>query len=182
MHSVDRFKGGDKSNRKRMYHKRANSGKYLALIRRMENYFKGFTVEHIDRNKNTEADELVKVTAQKTPLPTDMFFQTIEDASVKTVEPEPRLNNVIEGEDWWAPIIAYICHYYEPDNNNELISMQQRAKAYQIINNEMYKTSVTGPLLRCLSKAEGKELLYEIHAGACGGHIGVRGLAANVLR
>jgi hypothetical protein len=32
--------------------------KYLGLVRRMENYFKGFTVEYIDRNKNIEADEL----------------------------------------------------------------------------------------------------------------------------
>jgi hypothetical protein len=30
--------------------------RYLAVIRRMENYFKVFTVEHIERTKNTEAD------------------------------------------------------------------------------------------------------------------------------
>jgi ribonuclease HI len=74
--------------------------KYLALLRRMENYFKGFTVEHIDKNKNVEANELAKAIAQKTALPLDVFFQTIEEAYVKTVESEPRLINVIEGEDW----------------------------------------------------------------------------------
>jgi ribonuclease HI len=37
--------------------------KYLALVRRMENYFKGFTVEHIERNKNVEVDELAKAAA-----------------------------------------------------------------------------------------------------------------------
>jgi hypothetical protein len=37
--------------------------KYLALIRRMENYFKGFSVEHIKRNKNVKTDELAKVAA-----------------------------------------------------------------------------------------------------------------------
>jgi hypothetical protein len=40
----------------------------------MENYFKGFTVEHIDRNKNTKVDELAMAMAQKTPLPVDIFF------------------------------------------------------------------------------------------------------------
>jgi hypothetical protein len=59
---------------------------------------------------------------------------------------------------------------------------KQRAKAYQIVNNDLYKTSISGPLLRCISKAEGQELLPEIHAGACGGHIGARALAAKVLR
>jgi hypothetical protein len=74
--------------------------KYLALIRRMENHFKGFTIEYIERNKNTEADELAKATVHNTPLPADVFFHVIKAASVKIVEPEPRLINVIEGEDW----------------------------------------------------------------------------------
>jgi hypothetical protein len=52
------------------------------------------------------------------------FFQVIEDALVKTVEPEPKLINAIEGEDSRAPVIAYIHHYYEPDNTTERIRMQ----------------------------------------------------------
>jgi hypothetical protein len=59
--------------------------------------------------------------------------------------------------------------------------MQQRAKAYQVIGNDLYKTSIIGPLLRCLSKAEGKELLAEIHLGVCGGHIGSRALTMKVF-
>jgi ribonuclease HI len=42
--------------------------KYLAAIRRMENYFNGFTVEYIKRMKNTEADELAKVAGKKAVL------------------------------------------------------------------------------------------------------------------
>jgi hypothetical protein len=34
--------------------------KYLSLVRKMENYFKGFTVEYIERAKNFEDDEFVK--------------------------------------------------------------------------------------------------------------------------
>jgi ribonuclease HI len=48
--------------------------KYLALVRRMENYFKGFTVEYIKRTKNTEADELVKAAARNSPMPANIFF------------------------------------------------------------------------------------------------------------
>jgi hypothetical protein len=70
------------------------------LVRRMENYFKGFTVEHIDRNKSTEADELAKVAAHNTPLPVDIFLQIISDALIKMIEPEPRIIIIIQGEDW----------------------------------------------------------------------------------
>jgi ribonuclease HI len=69
--------------------------RYLAIVRRMENYFKGFTVEYIERAKNVEADELVKVVARNTPLPADVFLQVISDASIKTIESEPRIINLI---------------------------------------------------------------------------------------
>jgi ribonuclease HI len=73
--------------------------RYLAIVRRMENYIKGFTVEYVERKKNTESDELTKAAARKVVLQPDVFFQTIKDPSVKTVEPEPRMVNIIQGED-----------------------------------------------------------------------------------
>jgi hypothetical protein len=48
----------------------------------MENYFKGFSIEHIERSRNTEANELAKTAAKKmtSPLP-NIFFQILEDSS-----------------------------------------------------------------------------------------------------
>jgi hypothetical protein len=62
----------------------------------MEFSFKDFTVEYIDRNKNAKANELAKVTARNTPLPADIFLQTISDASIKMIEPEPRVINRVK--------------------------------------------------------------------------------------
>jgi hypothetical protein len=78
--------------------------------------------------------------------------------------------------------MAYLRQHYEPDNSTVLIKMQQRAKAYQVIGDELYKTSVTGSLLRCFSKDEGNELFAQTHLGIRGGHIGSRALTAKVLR
>jgi hypothetical protein len=89
----------------------------------MENFFKGFTVEHIERGRNTEVDELVKDAARKMVLPPDVFFQTIEDPSVKIVEPKTRMVNIVQGEDWRAPIMAYLRLHYEPDSSTELTRM-----------------------------------------------------------
>jgi hypothetical protein len=61
--------------------------------------------------------------------------------------------------------MQYLRHHYEPDNNTDLIRMQESVKAYKIIRDDLYKTSVTGPPLRCLSKDEGKELLTQTHSG-----------------
>jgi hypothetical protein len=119
--------------------------KYLALVKRIEFFFKGFTVEYIDKNRNTEADELAKAVGRNTPLSTDVFLQIILDASIKTIELEPRVINIIQAEDWRAPIMAYLHHYYEPNTTVEQIRMQQRARAYQIVDNELYKISVSAP-------------------------------------
>jgi hypothetical protein len=52
--------------------------------------------------------------------------------------------------------MAYLRHHYEPDSSIDLTKMQQRVKAYKIIRDDLYKTSVTVPPLHCLSKGEGK--------------------------
>jgi hypothetical protein len=111
----------------------------------MEKNFKGFTVEYVDRNKNSEADELVKAAACINPIPVDVFLQTIMDTSIKTIEPEPRVFNIIQGEDWRAPIIAYLRHYYKPYSTMDQTRVQQRARSYQIIDSDLYKIYVSGP-------------------------------------
>jgi hypothetical protein len=80
--------------------------RYLGLVRKMENYFKGFTVAYIEQNKNCEADELAKAVTRNTLMPADVFFHVLKDASVKIVPPEPRVINIIEGEYWRAPIMV----------------------------------------------------------------------------
>jgi hypothetical protein len=152
------------------------------LVRRIEKKFKGFTIEYIDRNKNFEADELTKAIARNNPLQANVFLQTLTDASIKSIEPEPRVINVIQCQDWQATIIVYLRHYSEPDSIVEQTRMQQRAQSYQIVDNDLNKISVSGPLLHCVRKDRGQQILSEIHAGVCGGHIGARALGAKILQ
>jgi ribonuclease HI len=72
--------------------------RYLALIRRMEKYFEGFTMEHIERSKNFKADELAKAAAHNTPLPADAFFEVVPDVLIKIVETKSGVINLIEGK------------------------------------------------------------------------------------
>jgi hypothetical protein len=48
--------------------------RYLALVRRMECYFKGFTVEYIEHNKTAEVDELANTAARNTLMSADVIF------------------------------------------------------------------------------------------------------------
>jgi hypothetical protein len=60
--------------------------------------------------------------------------------------------------------------------------MEARTRPYIIIEGELYKHGVCSPLLKCLSRTEGIELMKEIHAGLCGSHIGSRPLLGKVFR
>jgi ribonuclease HI len=46
---------------------------YLLVVRSLEKQSKGFTLQHIERNKNEEADMLTKAAAKGDPLPSDVF-------------------------------------------------------------------------------------------------------------
>jgi hypothetical protein len=85
----------------------------------MECYLKGFIVEYIERTKNGKADESAKAAVRNTLLPADIFFQVISDVSIKIVDAEPKVINLIESEDWCVPIMAYLHHYYELDSAAE---------------------------------------------------------------
>jgi hypothetical protein len=83
---------------------------------------KGNNIREIPRSS---LKDLAKAVACNTLMPANVFFQVLQDASVKTVLAEPKVINIIKGEDWRAPIMTYICYYYEPDNKNEQTRMQQ---------------------------------------------------------
>jgi hypothetical protein len=51
-----------------------------------------------------------------------------------------------------------------------------------IIEGELFKQGVCSTLLKCLSRAEGQELMKEIQSGICGAHIKSRRLLGKVFR
>jgi hypothetical protein len=53
LHIKNRLKSDSKQIEKECIARGATLERYLTTVRRMENYFKGFTVEYIERAKNT---------------------------------------------------------------------------------------------------------------------------------
>ena len=78
--------------------------------------------------------------------------------------------------------MAYLRGHFEPADEKEGKRMFQRARSYTLYEGELYKSGVVAPWLKCVTMAEGQELLKEIHSGLCGSHIGVRPLVAKAFR
>jgi phage terminase Nu1 subunit (DNA packaging protein) len=56
---------------------------YLTTVHSLERQFKGFTLQHVDRAKNEEADALAKAAAKGEALPFDVFYHVISTLAVR---------------------------------------------------------------------------------------------------
>jgi ribonuclease HI len=156
--------------------------KYLDAVQRLEASFEGFSVKNIPRGENEYADLLAKSAAHGLPLPSEVFFEAIKAPSVELMERAVLTISPVHTEDWRTEIISFLqgnCLSSDEAYNKR---MEARTRPYVVIEGELYKHGVCSPLLKCLSRTEGMELMKEIHAGLCGSHIGSRPLLGKVFR
>jgi hypothetical protein len=71
----------------------------------------------------------------------------------------------VHSEDWRTEIISFLQGNCLSDDEAYNKRMEARTRPYVIIEGELYKHGVCSPLLKCLSRAEGIELMKEIHTG-----------------
>jgi hypothetical protein len=156
--------------------------KYLDTVRRLDASFEGFSVKNILRGENEHADLLAKSAAQGLPLPSEVFLETIKAPSVELMEREVLTISPVHSEDWRTEIISFLQGNCLSDDKVYNKRMEARTRPYVMIEGELYKHGVCSPLLKCLSRTEGIELMKEIHIGLCGSHIGSRPLLGKVFR
>jgi ribonuclease HI len=168
---------------------------YCDEVRHLEDKFYGLELNHIARRYNETADELAKIASGRTTVPPDVFSRDIHQPSVKTddtLEPEEALaqyevssaaegealrvegerNGVTPNPNWQAPYLEYLLRGELPLDKAEARRLARHAKSFVLLGDEkeLYHRSPSGILQRCISVAEGQELLQEIHSGACGHH------------
>jgi ribonuclease HI/transposase InsO family protein len=179
---------------------------YCDEVRCLEDKFHGLELNHVARWYNETADELAKIALGRTTVPPDVFSRDIYQPSVKlddTPEPDetsaqPEVPSTAEGEalriegqqngvapnqNWQTPYLQYLCRGELPLDKAEA-RLARRVKSFVLLGDEkeLYHHSPSGILQRCISIAQGQELLQEIHSGACGHHATPRTLVGNAFR
>jgi hypothetical protein len=86
--------------------------------------------------------------------------------SCVVVDSHDRLSQDKEQEDWRKELINYI----DNPSGSQGRRVRQKALSYTLINGELYRRTVDGVLLKCLSKEESKISMGEVHEGMCGAH------------
>jgi ribonuclease HI len=98
--------------------------KYLAEVRKMERHFRGFTIEHLPRKNNGEADELAKKPTIGEAMPPDVFFEILTAPSTRPDKQPLSTVNANASLDWRAPIITFLRGHYEPVETHDFKRMQ----------------------------------------------------------
>jgi ribonuclease HI len=163
---------------------------YCDEVWRLEDKFYGLELNHVARRYNETADELAKIALGQTTVPPDVFSRDLHQPSVKTddtpelgeASAQPEAPSAAEGEalrveeerngvtpnrNWQTLYLQYLHRGELPLDRAEAQQLARRAKSFVLLGDEkeLYHRSPSGLLQRCISIAEGQELLQEIHSG-----------------
>jgi ribonuclease HI len=97
---------------------------------------------------------------------------------------EEERSRVTPNQNWQTPYLQYLHRGELPLDQAKAWRLARRAKSFVLLGDgkELYHRSPSGILQRCISIAEGQELLQEIHSGACSHHAAPRALVGNAFQ
>lgn len=82
---------------------------------------------------------------------------------------------------WIDHYIGYTITKVLPGNKNEVRKLKIKAACFFLFKNKLYRRSFYGPLLKCARQKKVKYILYILHEGHCGNHLGGRSFAHKAL-
>jgi ribonuclease HI len=157
---------------------------YCDEVRRLEDKFHGLELNHVARRYNETVDKLAKIASGRTMVPPDVFSRDIYQPSVKLDDaPEPdetsaqpevpsaaegealriegERNGVAPNQNWQTPYLQYLLRGELPLDKAEARRLARRAMSFVLLGDEkeLYHRSPSGILQRCISVAQGQELL-----------------------
>ena len=101
-----------------------------------------------------------------------IYFQS--DSSITTI----RISQVGEtSPSWMDPITQYINKGELPNEKDKANKVQVQYARFSLIDEQLFKRSLNGLYLKCLTTEQGQYVLAEFHEGICGNHPGGRTLA-----
>ncbi|XP_045831048.1 uncharacterized protein LOC123922369 [Trifolium pratense] len=172
--------------------------RYFVIANALLKRFDSIDIEHVPRIENQEANDLAQIASgykvskarleqlieikekliSNEPMQLELSMPKLEGAEmspndINNSDKEMNydelqilvIDNLIDG-DWRKPIVEYL----ENPIGSALRKIKYRASNYVIIGNELFKKTLEGVLLKCLSENEAYIAISDVHSGACGSH------------
>ena len=78
---------------------------------------------------------------------------------------------------WIGLTVQYINTRELPNKRDKAHNIQIQSSRFSLVNGQLFKRSLDGPYLKCLTTEQGQYVLAELHEGICDNHPGGRTLA-----
>ena len=155
---------------------------YLAQIRHLQLKFESFSLQHIPRSGNTNADSLATLaTSSAQNLPHVILIEDL-------CKPSGIRGNMIcvhhvrIGPSWMDPIIQFLSKDVLPEDKSEVEKIRRKAPRFWLSEDQkLYKRSFSRPYLLCIHPEVSELLLKELHEGICGSHTGGRSISHRAI-
>jgi hypothetical protein len=183
---------------------------YYEEVWHLEDKFHVLELNHIARRYNEAADELAKIASSRTTVLPDVFARDLHQPSINiradggvdgpSLDPPPEAEAPSTGAeamqaegstppanlepDWRIPYLDHLTRGDLPSDKIEARRIARQTKSFVIFgdNRELYRRSPTDILQRCITNEEGRNLLNDLHSGACGHHTAPQTLVGNAFR
>ena len=145
--------------------------------------FKTWEVEHIPRERNSQADVLSKLASTRKKGGNKSIIQ--EMLPRPSIEKPTKLLDVDVISDnncWMTPVYNYLTNGELPANSMEASKTKRRACSYVLVEGKLYRRGFSIPLLKCVEEDKVPDILQEIHEGINAQHLGGKSLARKALR
>jgi ribonuclease HI len=168
-----------------------NMNAYFLEVRKLENKFYGLEFHHVVRDNNVASDVLSKLCSTCAQVPAGVFIHelhapSIPESAPKTTDfahPPPGQEVMMIDVDWRQPFINDIREQKVPLDKNLAEHLIRRAKSYVLVGDKIYRWgAISGVLMKCVPREEGKDILEVIHKGVCGNHASSHTLVSKAFR
>ncbi|KAL2245985.1 UNVERIFIED_CONTAM: hypothetical protein Sindi_2866700 [Sesamum indicum] len=137
-------------------------------------------VHQIPRHENDRADSLSKFGATLSGIRDRKITVMIKETSA--IAGGVDVNTTSEMPSWKDEIVRYLKEGILPTDSIAARRLKARAARFTLVDEQLYKRTIEGPLLKCLDPEKAKYVMREIHEGSCGNHSGGRSFAQKVIR
>ncbi|XP_070021910.1 uncharacterized protein [Nicotiana sylvestris] len=147
--------------------------RYLDKIHVTLHRFKEWTLDHVPREQNSEADALANLGSSVEE--DDIVPGTVVQLSRSVVEEgHADINSTSLTWDWWNKHIDYLKDGKLLSDYKESRALRTKAARFALDKGgKLYRSMFDGPLAVCLGSGDTNYVLREVHEGTCGDHFSV---------
>src|SRR3954468_24497963 len=158
-----------------MGHTKRSNDNLLRSSQKIGEKIDGLELHHIPRAQNQATDDLAKLGSTRGQVPLGVYLEHLHAPTVREdpyLEANPSMlpdENIPDKEDipavvdlvfdievippeWTLPILRYLQKQELPKDEVEAKQVVRKAKSYSVINNELYRNSVTKLPQRCIAE------------------------------